>query len=223
MRPERRLVAQRDDRVVETRAHHARVEVGVQVVRPTGRAPPRRRRAARRRRTAAGPGARWPPTGTPSLHLDLDQRRARRRARAPPRDRLAAATTPRRTSSQAVPTLGWPANGSSSAGVKMRTARVAVALGGVTKVVSERFISLAMACICSRRRAPRRRGTRPAGCRPAAARRTRRPGRTAAVALTSASSASGGRQVLAPRQPSRRLPARAARAGCASGRSPRSR
>ncbi len=48
-----------------------------------------------------------------------------------------------------MPTLGWPANGSSSAGVKMRTRASPSPSGGSTKVVSERFISLAIACICT--------------------------------------------------------------------------
>ena len=48
-----------------------------------------------------------------------------------------------------MPTLGWPAKGSSSAGVKMRTRASPPASGGSTNVVSERFISLAMACICT--------------------------------------------------------------------------
>ena len=41
-------------------------------------------------------------------------------------------------STKAVPTLGWPANGSSERTVKMRTlASLALSAGGSTKVVSE--------------------------------------------------------------------------------------
>ena len=56
-------------------------------------------------------------------------------------------------STNAVPSVGWPANGSSSATVKMRTriprSRSFGALAGTTKVVSERLVSRAIACICS--------------------------------------------------------------------------
>ncbi len=45
--------------------------------------------------------------------------------------------SPRRASTVAVPTLGWPANGSSIPGVKIRTRAVlAGSAGGMTKVVS---------------------------------------------------------------------------------------
>ena len=55
---------------------------------------------------------------------------ARRRSGSPSSPRLASAT--------AVPMLGWPAKGSSWAGVKMRTLRVSAgSSGGSTKVVSE--------------------------------------------------------------------------------------
>ena len=51
-------------------------------------------------------------------------------------------------STQAVPMVGCPANWSSRAGVKIRTrAAQSPRVGGRMKVVSERFISLAMACI----------------------------------------------------------------------------
>src|SRR6185312_13905205 len=50
---------------------------------------------------------------------------------------------------KAVPILGWPANGISARGVKMRTCAVcAAALGGRTNVVSARLNSAATACIC---------------------------------------------------------------------------
>ena len=58
------------------------------------------------------------------------------------------ATRPSETSVQAVPMLGWPAKGSSTAGVKMRTRASPPASGAVTNVVSERFISVAICCIC---------------------------------------------------------------------------
>ena len=60
-----------------------------------------------------------------------------------------AATRPTETSVQAVPMLGCPAKGSSMAGVKMRTRASPPASGAVTKVVSERFISVAICCIDS--------------------------------------------------------------------------
>src|SRR5712692_1955027 len=54
----------------------------------------------------------------------------------------------RRPSSTAVPTVGWPANGSSRAGVKMRTrARWLASPGGRTKTVSGWLNSRAIACI----------------------------------------------------------------------------
>ena len=50
----------------------------------------------------------------------------------------------------AVPTFGWPANGSSIAGVKIRTWAVfAGSAGGITKVVSGVLNSRAIACIAS--------------------------------------------------------------------------
>ena len=49
----------------------------------------------------------------------------------------------------AVPTLGWPVKGSSLPGVKIRTRASPPASGGSTNVVSDRFISRAMACISS--------------------------------------------------------------------------
>ena len=59
---------------------------------------------------------------------------------------------PARASTKAVPTLGWPANGISSCGVKIRTSAVCAAcFGGSTKVVSARLNSAAMACICAGR------------------------------------------------------------------------
>jgi len=53
-------------------------------------------------------------------------------------------------STNAVPSVGWPANGSSVAGVKIRMRTSAPsACGGSTNTVSEKFISLARACIVS--------------------------------------------------------------------------
>ncbi len=60
------------------------------------------------------------------------------------------ASCPRDASTQLVPTVGWPANGTSRAGVKIRTrAAQSERVGGSTNVVSERFISRATACISS--------------------------------------------------------------------------
>ena len=54
-------------------------------------------------------------------------------------------------SAMAVPSVGWPANGSSSRGVKIRTStprsRSVAESRGKMKVVSERFVSRAMAAI----------------------------------------------------------------------------
>ena len=62
------------------------------------------------------------------------------------------AMTPLRASANVLPIVGWPAAGSSFAGVKMRI-RTSVPLagcsGGSTNVVSEKFISFAIACIVS--------------------------------------------------------------------------
>src|ERR1700734_3868854 len=56
---------------------------------------------------------------------------------------------PSRARTKAVPTLGWPANGISARGVKMRTWAVCSRFcGGRTKGVSARLNSVAMACIC---------------------------------------------------------------------------
>src|SRR5713101_4740246 len=56
-------------------------------------------------------------------------------------------------SANAVPSVGWPANGSSSWTVKMRTrtprSRSVAGSRGKMNVVSDRFISRAMACISS--------------------------------------------------------------------------
>src|ERR1700692_2965737 len=58
--------------------------------------------------------------------------------------------SPKRARTNAVPTLGWPANGISARGVKMRTRAVCSgACGGSTKVVSARLNSAAIACIRS--------------------------------------------------------------------------
>ena len=57
-------------------------------------------------------------------------------------------TMPSSARTQAVPMVGWPANGSSAAGVKMRTfAACLESSGGSTKVVSEKFISCAIRCM----------------------------------------------------------------------------
>ena len=58
--------------------------------------------------------------------------------------------TPARASANVVPMVGWPAIGISSPGVKirMRTSVPGVS-GGSTNVVSEKFISFAIACIVS--------------------------------------------------------------------------
>jgi hypothetical protein len=56
--------------------------------------------------------------------------------------------TPVRASANVLPIVGWPAIGSSSPGVKIRIrTSVSVRSGGSTNVVSEKFISLAIACI----------------------------------------------------------------------------
>ena len=50
----------------------------------------------------------------------------------------------------AVPTVGWPAKGTSWRGVKIRTLAVPASVsGGPINTVSERFISSAMRCISS--------------------------------------------------------------------------
>src|SRR5439155_5536670 len=57
-------------------------------------------------------------------------------------------TSPSLASTQAVPIVGWPANGISECGVKMRTrAAWAGFSGGSTNVVSEKFISRAIRCM----------------------------------------------------------------------------
>ena len=52
--------------------------------------------------------------------------------------------------------FGCPANGTSRAGVKMRTLRVCPASAGKTKEVSEKLNSRAICCIC--------RSERPSAC-----------------------------------------------------------
>ena len=49
----------------------------------------------------------------------------------------------------AVPSVGWPANGSSTDGVKIRKRAWPSCSGGRTNVVSERFSSRARRCISS--------------------------------------------------------------------------
>ena len=59
-------------------------------------------------------------------------------------------TTPVRASAKVLPIVGWPAIGSSWPGVKIRMRTSVPALsGGSTNVVSEKFISFAIACIVS--------------------------------------------------------------------------
>ena len=56
--------------------------------------------------------------------------------------------TPVRASANVVPMVGWPAIGSSSPIVKMRMrTSVSCRSAGSTNVVSEKFISFAIACI----------------------------------------------------------------------------
>ena len=58
--------------------------------------------------------------------------------------------TPARASANVLPMVGCPAIGSSAPGVKMRMPDVGVRRsGGRMNVVSEKFISLAIACIVS--------------------------------------------------------------------------
>src|SRR5436190_2910627 len=52
-------------------------------------------------------------------------------------------------STKAEPRIGWPANGSSFEGVKMRIRAWPPSSGGSTKTVSEKFISRARFCIVS--------------------------------------------------------------------------
>ena len=52
-------------------------------------------------------------------------------------------------STNALPSVGCPANGSSVAGVKIRIRASPPAAGGSTNTVSDRFISLATRCILS--------------------------------------------------------------------------
>ena len=54
-----------------------------------------------------------------------------------------------------LPIVGWPAIGSSSPGVKIRMRTSPPRSAGKMKVDSEKFISLAMTCICFVVRSPR--------------------------------------------------------------------
>ncbi len=66
----------------------------------------------------------------------------------------------------AVPTVGWPANGISCAGVKIRSRRVcAGSSGGSTNTVSDRLNSRATRCICAPSR-PRASGSTASGLPP---------------------------------------------------------
>jgi hypothetical protein len=59
-----------------------------------------------------------------------------------------SSSAPVAASTNAVPTVGWPANGNSRAGVKIRSRRVcARSSGGSTKTVSDRLNSRATCCI----------------------------------------------------------------------------
>ena len=82
--------------------------------------------------TTPSPASAW----TPSVPIPSSSRRS---------------VLPRwRASTNDVPTTGCPANGSSRPGVKIRTrASAEGSVGGRTNVVSEKFISRAMACISS--------------------------------------------------------------------------
>ena len=125
---------------------------------PAGRCPRRSPPAgAARRRPPRGSATGSPNVGPQLRHPDEAQlvalpRRAtqasdRRRARSVS-ESTGGATIPARASANAVPIVGCPAIGSSSAGVKIRTrASVSGRSGGSTNVVSEKFISFAIACI----------------------------------------------------------------------------
>jgi hypothetical protein len=65
----------------------------------------------------------------------------------------------------AVPTLGWPAKGTSIVGVKIRTRRVCPASAGSTNVLSENLNSRAICCICRSER-PRASGSTARGLPP---------------------------------------------------------
>jgi len=91
---------------------------------------------------------------------------------APPARRRTAARVTRKAARDepsqawAVPSVGWPAKGSSADGVKIRPPVVGTGLrsGAATKVVSATVAQLATACICwGERPSPSR--PRPAGCR----------------------------------------------------------
>ena len=56
--------------------------------------------------------------------------------------------TPDEAKTNAVPMFGWPANGTSKAGVKIRTYRVFPFSGGKTNELSEKLNSRAICCIC---------------------------------------------------------------------------
>jgi hypothetical protein len=63
----------------------------------------------------------------------------------------AAGTTPSSASKNQVPITGWPASGSSSVVVKMRSrASARLFVGRWTNTVSAKFISRAIACILAR-------------------------------------------------------------------------
>ena len=59
-----------------------------------------------------------------------------------------APNSPAVARTNAVPTLGCPAKGTSIEGVKIRTLRVCPASGGNTNVLSEKLNSRAICCIC---------------------------------------------------------------------------
>ena len=118
----------------------------------------RARSAARSARRATREAARPRPRTAPTPGAAAPS--GRRRSWLPSRS-SATGTTPAFVSSlitescsgaastNAVPSVGCPANGSSVAGVKIRIRACPSLSGGSTKTVSERFISRASLCICS--------------------------------------------------------------------------
>ena len=99
------------------------------------------------RRRAASAGA-----AAPSARRRCAARRARaRRARRRPLSRAGSrSSTAARRGRTPLPSVGWPAKGSSTAGVKILMRTSASSLdGGRTNTVSDRFVSFASACIVS--------------------------------------------------------------------------
>ncbi len=81
------------------------------------------------------------------------------------RVRSSGPNSPARARAKAVPTLGWPANGTSVVGVKMRTRRVCPRSAGSTNALSEKLNSRAICCIC-RSESPRASGSTARGLPP---------------------------------------------------------